>query len=93
MEDSFDFGFTALDEEELDVVQNATQTATELEGVRAELTEAQATIAKLHESILPLLNNLSANPEKSYIYWADRLEKIEQFRDHLQKIVDEPQIS
>ncbi|HIJ50994.1 MAG TPA: hypothetical protein HPP54_08080 [Nitrospinae bacterium] len=87
MEDTFDFGFTALDEDELDVVQSATQTATELEGVRKELDEAKETVIKLHESIQPLLNNLSANPTKPYIYWADRLEKIEQFRTHLQKIV------
>jgi hypothetical protein len=33
-----------------------------------------------------LLNNLKQNPEKDYILWPKRLDKIEQFEDHIQKI-------
>jgi len=32
------------------------------------------------------LNNLKANPDKDYIYWPKRLEKVEQFEDHIQGI-------
>jgi hypothetical protein len=32
---------------------------------------------------MPLLNNLQKNPEKEYILWPDRHNKVEQFRDKL----------
>jgi uncharacterized membrane-anchored protein YhcB (DUF1043 family) len=89
MSEIFDFGFTALDEDELDVVQSATQTATELEEVKLDLMAVEKKVEKLHAAIQPLLDNLCSNPEKAYIHWADRLTKIEQFRNYLQKIVDE----
>ena len=41
---------------------------------------------KLYNAITPLLNNLKKNPEKDYILWQNRLEKVEQFEDHIQKI-------
>ena len=41
---------------------------------------------KLFNAIQPLLNNLKQNPEKEYILWPNRLEKIEQFEDHIQKL-------
>jgi hypothetical protein len=33
------------------------------------------------------LNSLKANPEKDYIYWPNRLEKVEAFEDKLQGIL------
>ena len=46
----------------------------------------QDRLDKLFGAIQPLLNNLKKNPEKEYILWPNRLEKIEQFEDHIQKI-------
>ena len=37
-------------------------------------------------SITPLLNNLKANPEKEYIKWPDRVEKVEAFETFIQNI-------
>jgi hypothetical protein len=76
MSDLFDFGFTAVTEDELDVVRD-TQSQVET------TTDA---LDRLYNAITPLLNNLKANPEKDYIYWPNRLEKVEQFEDHLQSI-------
>ena len=44
--------------------------------------------AELHISgfITPLLNNLKKNPEKEYILWPNRVDKVEQFEDMLRKI-------
>ena len=44
------------------------------------------TDSKLYSSILPLLEQLKKNPEKEYIYWPNRVEKIEQFEQHLLNI-------
>jgi len=83
MEDDFDFGFTAVDEAELEAVQKAAETAETASSTSAEL---QDKIDKLYNAIVPLLNNLKKNPEKDYILWPNRLEKVEQFEDYLQNI-------
>ena len=72
----FDFGFTAVDEHELDAVKEVSQTA----------TSTEERLNNLYNAIVPLLNNLKKNPEKDYILWPDRLAKVEAFEDHLQKI-------
>lgn len=83
MSDDFDFGFTAVDEHELDAVKQANDTAQKMAvGVDA----TQDKIDKLYNAIVPLLNNLKKNPEKDYILWPNRLQKVEQFEDHLQRI-------
>jgi len=78
-----DFGFTAIDEDELSAVQEVKSTLTEVSST-AETTQDR--LDKLYNAITPLLNNLKANPEREYILWPNRLEKVEQFEDHLQAI-------
>ena len=79
----FDFGFTLVDEDELDTVQEIEQKVSE-SSTTAEQTQDK--LDKLFSAIQPLLNNLKANPEKELIKWPNRLEKIESFEDHIQKI-------
>ena len=82
-DDLFDFGFTAVDEDELEAVQKVTQKAAAVESTA---TTTQEKLDKLYNAVMPLLNNLKKNPEKDYILWPDRLTKVEAFEDHLQKI-------
>ena len=82
-DDIFDFGFTAVDENELEVVQKAAETASSASSTAEDL---QAKIDKLYNAITPLLNNLKKNPEKEYIFWPNRIDKVEQFETHLLKI-------
>jgi hypothetical protein len=79
----FDFGFTAVDETELEAVQKATAEASE---VASTVTTTQEKLDKLYNAITPLLTNLKKNPEKEYILWPNRLAKVEEFEDHIQKI-------
>jgi hypothetical protein len=72
----FDFGFTAVDEDELEAVQKVT----------VAVTSAEDRLNNLYNAIVPLLNNLKKNPEKDYILWPNRLTKVEEFEDVLQKI-------
>ena len=76
MTDYFDFGFTAVDEEELESYQK----------VSSDASTAQDKLDKLYNAITPLLNNLKKNPEKDYILWPNRLKKVEEFEEHLTKI-------
>ena len=70
----FDFGFTAVNENELEIVQNA-----ESEKKKAEV---------LYAAILPLLSRLKENEEKDYIYWPNRLPKVQEFENKLKKIYE-----
>ena len=65
----FDFGFTAVDESELETVQLQKNAATSIE----ERLDA------LYNAVIPLLTNLKKNPEKEYILWPNRLNKVEEF--------------
>ena len=80
----FDFGFTAVDENELEAVQKVT---TEASSTSASLQETEEKLNKLYNSILPLLTNLKKNPEKEYILWPNRVETIEQFEDLISGII------
>jgi len=82
--DQFDFGFTAVDEDELEVVQLQTQ---KLESTSGKAEELEDKLNKLYNSILPLLSNLKKNPEKDYIYWPKRTEKVEAFEELIAGII------
>jgi len=82
--DEFDFGFTAVDESELEAVQQAT---TKVESTSSKVEETEEKLNKLYNAILPLLTNLKKNPEKEYILWPNRVEKVEQFEDLISAIV------
>jgi hypothetical protein len=83
LDESFDFGFSIVDEGELEVLQEAQDTITT---VSAEAATLEERLNKLYNMMMPLLNNLAKNPDKNYIFWPNRLEKIEQFRDQLDKV-------
>lgn len=72
MADFNDFGFTSVTQDEL----------SELTGLKKEQDRA----TRLYSAILPLLQNLMENPEKDYIYWPRREEKIKDFRNKLELI-------
>ena len=82
-EEIFDFGFTLVDEDELDTVQEIEKKVSETSST-AESTQDK--LDKLFNAIQPLLTNLKKNPEKELIKWPNRLEKIEQFEDLIQGI-------
>lgn len=75
-DDLFDFGFTAVSEDELEAVQTSI----------ANQTSSQERLEKMYKSILPLLDNLEKDPSKDYIYWPDRTKKIDSFRKKLTDI-------
>jgi hypothetical protein len=89
----FDFGFSLVDEKELDAVQSATK---ELETIssssaewQAQAEEWQAKAQTLYKAIIPLLENLSKNEDKEYIYWPNRSEKISQFKLKLNQVLND----
>jgi hypothetical protein len=82
--EKFDFGFTAVDESELEAVKRAD---VNIENRDEENQELQDKVNNLYNAILPLLSNLKANPEKEYILWPNRTAKIEAFEDLIRNII------
>ena len=80
----FDFGFTAVDENELEAVQKA---SSKIESTSSKAEDLEDKLNNLYNAILPLLSNLKKNPEKEYILWPNRTEKIEAFEDHISGII------
>ena len=62
-----DFGFTAMDADELASVDTKIVETT---------TTAKAVIDKLDNFIRPLLENLAKDSDKDYIYWPNRVDII-----------------
>jgi len=84
MSDIFDFGFTAVDENELEAVQKASTTA---QSATQSVEQLEAKVNDLYNAVLPLLTNLKKNPEKEYIHWPNRVKKVEEFETYISKIV------
>ena len=76
-----DFGFSIVSEEELKEQEELLRKKVEEQSKIVQKTSADLT-DKLHglrDMILPLLNNLTKDPDKSYIFWPNRSEKIKEF--------------
>jgi hypothetical protein len=82
---NFDFGFSVVSEDELEVVQRTNEANVNL-AQRLEDTDNKA--QKIYNAVIPLLTNLKSNPEKDYIYWPNRYEKLEAFEDALYNIMN-----
>ena len=95
----FDFGFSFIDEElqekEAAAEEKIQQVSTEKQSLEDQLTDAKVAaddleyrLELLYKSISPFLDNLCKNPDKSTIYWPDRVSKIQAYKAKLQTIVD-----
>lgn len=79
----WDFGFSAVTLDELEVIQ---ETTAKLEESDAESESLKARLDKMYNCIQPLLNNLKSDPSKEYLWWPNRMEKIEEFSDFLDRV-------
>jgi Mg2+ and Co2+ transporter CorA len=84
-----DFGFSTVDIEE--IISYNQETTDKLNAENAELTqraisELTRRIDKIIASIEKLLTNLSKNPHPELIKWPNRIERIAEFREKLERI-------
>jgi len=93
LDETFDFGFTLVDADELAEVQEIQRTVTEVEstaeGWQQQAEQWQYKAQMIHKLVQPLLNNLSLSPEKEYILWPDRVDKINAFKLKLLQILED----
>jgi hypothetical protein len=76
-----DFGFSLVSEQELKAHEEMLKKKVEEQSkfVKQKTTQMQDKLYGLRDMIMPLLNNLAKDPEKTYILWPDRAEKIQAF--------------
>jgi hypothetical protein len=84
----FDFGFSFIDDEIEEVKETAIKLETAQADSQAAIEDLQERLNRLYNSITPFLDNLCKNPEKSTIYWPDRIPKIQAYKDKLLSIVE-----
>ena len=86
----FDFGFSAVTEDELKqyekqeiqkLSQHAQSTATEALTYKEKLET-------MYKLIIPLVINLSKDPQKEYILWPGRDKKLAEFKNKLDSLMD-----
>jgi uncharacterized protein Yka (UPF0111/DUF47 family) len=86
--EEFDFGFSFADEDYEEVKEVSNKLQKEYSNSQHQIEDLEHRLDLLHRSILPFLDNLCKNPEKSTIHWPNRVEKIEQYKKKLQQIVE-----
>lgn len=95
----FDFGFSFIDEElqekEAEAKETIQKVSSEKQSLEEELVDSkvaaddlQYRLNLLYNSITPFLDNLCKNADKSTIYWPDRVQRIEAYKDKLLSIVE-----
>ena len=83
--EDFDFGFSFADEEVEEVKENLTSI---IRNDQQKIEELENRMHLLYSSIIPFLDNLCKNPEKSTIHWPNRVEKIQEYKIKLKQIVE-----
>ena len=78
-ENIYDFGFSLMSEDEVKEEEKKLQKVVENESYKLD---------KVREMITPFLVNLMKEPQKEYIYWQDRKEKVEQFLKQINDFID-----
>jgi hypothetical protein len=84
----FDFGFSFVDEEYEEVKEIQNKLQIEYTTSQVQVEELQNRVDLLYTSIVPFLDNLCKNPEKSTILWPNRVEKIQQYKTRLKQIAE-----
>jgi hypothetical protein len=87
-----DFGFSFADTTESHVTspqdESSIDLAFQIEVLEQQVEEYKKRLHDLSAAIDPLLTNLCRDPDKPGIHWPDRVEKIQQFRNKLKRIVE-----
>jgi hypothetical protein len=84
----WDFGFSAVDEDELKQLTGALEKQEEVEELSLTVTDLHERLTIVNKMISPLLHNLASNPDKQYIFWPDRSKKISAFKNALDDVFD-----
>lgn len=83
---AFDFGFSLVGESEIEAIQVLEERAKKTE---SSILDTQNKLESMYSMIVPLLDNLMADSEKTYIHWPNRKEKLQLFKQKLRMIIEQ----
>ena len=85
-----DFGFSLVSESELKAHEELLKKKIEEQSkiVVKTAMDNQAKLQGLLDMVMPLLRNLAKDPEKTYVFWPDRAEKMQLFIKKVNDFVD-----
>ena len=84
--DNFDFGFSFVDEDYEEVKEVNTKLTQDVSTSQVKVGDLETRLEQLYNAIVPFLDNLCKNPEKSTILWPNRVEKIQAYKKKLEAI-------
>jgi hypothetical protein len=86
--EDFDFGFNFVEHNYEEVKEMKDSLIKDYHISRQQVENLKQRLQMMYDSILPFLDNLCKNPEKSTIHWPNRVEKIEAYKLKLKKILE-----
>lgn len=81
-----DFGFSIVSEDELKEYEKQLQHQLLLQGATT-----KQKMEAIRDMVMPLLTNLKKDPTKQYIYWPNRVDKIDQFIAKINQFIEDNQ--
>jgi hypothetical protein len=85
--EDYDFGFSFVDEDYEEVKEVNTKLNKDYSDSQQKIDDLQTRLETLYNAVVPFLDNLCKNPEKSTILWPNRVEKIQNYKKKLETIV------
>jgi hypothetical protein len=87
----FDFGFSAVTEEELKQYekQQINDLSNQHQAVAKNAQTYKEKLDTMYAMILPLIANLSKDPQKEYILWPGRDKKLAEFKKKLDALIND----
>ena len=86
-----DFGFSAATEEELKQYekQQLQHLTKQVDNTSAQATSYKEILETMYKMILPLITNLSKDPQKEYILWPNRDKRLLEFKAKLDALMND----
>ena len=87
----FDFGFSAVTEDELKQYekQQIEKLSQHAQSTAVEATTYKEKLETMYKLVLPLIVNLSKDPQKEYILWPGRDKKLAEFKSKLDSLMND----
>lgn len=82
-DDINDFGFSIVSEDELKAYEKQLE-----EQLTTNINLVKNKLEGLRDLYAPLLENLKRDPDKQYIYWPNRTEKIDKFVEKIESYIE-----
>ncbi len=86
--EEFDFGFSFTDEDIFETQNKVEQLQTAVSSDKQTIESLEFRLNAVYNAIVPFLDNLCKNPEKSTIHWPNRVPKIQEYKNKLKSIVE-----